>query len=94
MPPSLPVAKGKEVGKMINEMIENNKSKRLDINGAIRDLAAGATRPHQTAPERICPQRHQAGEHVLDQDSHEVTFIDNGLMQKHSKGGKPNYIKS
>ncbi len=84
----MPRAKGEEVGKML----ENGP---LDVQGAVRDIAAGAYKAlnklhqHGFAHNDIKPENM-----FHDKDSLEVTLIDTGSMQKHSKGGKPDYVQS
>ncbi len=84
----MPEAKGEEV----NKMIENEVP---DVQGPIRNIAIGAYKAlnqlhqHGFAHNDIKPQNM-----FYDEDSREVTFIDTGLMQKHSKGGKSDYVQS
>ncbi len=77
----MPEAKGMEVNKMIVG------GRKLDVAGRIRDIAIGAYKvlnqlhEHGFAHNDIKPNNM-----FLDPDSLEVTFIDTGLTQKHSRG--------
>ncbi len=86
----MPLASGEEVLEMINK-------ERLDVQGPIRQIAAGIYKTLNQLQEHGFAHNDVKPDNMFfNKESLEVSLVDTGFMQKHSKaeGGKAEYVKS